>query len=219
MVAATCGGGGDDGGGNFFRHSHQIVNSSCKPNSRPVGSNASATANVVASPPLPRIYWHSPGGTKTCNDRYRDGRQHSCRDRDLVPDTRPTRIYSTLACFQLVFLTLAPALASRVRIRVVSRFRFEEVPFREMMHFCVPSTNFLGRRMKILGFCCETGIHTFRYLGMGVILAVSLNRIHFTEHTDRKGIIIIPGQKSGCGDLRRQCGYQRVVFFFFNCQR
>ena len=47
----------------------------------PVGNNASATANVVASPPIPRFYWHPPSDTKSCNDRYRDCRQHSFRYR------------------------------------------------------------------------------------------------------------------------------------------
>ena len=51
------GGGGDDSGGSFVFREHpksRRVENSCKSNSMPVGSNASATAVLFASPPVPR---------------------------------------------------------------------------------------------------------------------------------------------------------------------
>ena len=74
------------GGGNFFRIP-EFMQSEFN-----AGRQQCFPADLVASPPLPRIYCHPPWGTKTGKDRYRDCRQHSFRYREYRT-LRSPRIY------------------------------------------------------------------------------------------------------------------------------
>ena len=67
-------------------------------------------ADLVASPPLPRIYCHHPSGTKGGKDRYRDCRQHNFSYREYRT-LRSPRIYYV---FRRCVLVLVGMWVSRV---------------------------------------------------------------------------------------------------------
>ena len=107
------------------------------------------TADIVASPPLPRSYLHRPSGTKTSN-RHRDCRQHSFRYRGNWTLRNHGSMCRRMARNYWCLLFFWICLRFMARSTMATSRRVDELPFKLKMPLQSLSTRFCGSLMLIL---------------------------------------------------------------------